>query len=96
MFVVASCCGITFWQVTTSPLDSFIPKQPRVDNSTFANVDELFTFHFHLDIAVDFEGKTLSGSVTHDLFTVSPTDKLVLDIWDMDIQSVDFMPANSA
>jgi len=49
-----------------------------------------------LDLTVDFEGRTLGGSITHDLFTVSPTDKVVLDIWDMDIQSVDFMPVNSA
>ena len=93
---IACCCGLTIWQVMTTPLDSFIPKQPKVDNSTFANVDELFTFHFHMDLAVDFDSKSLGGSITHDFMTVAVTDKVVLDIWDMDISSVEYMPANSA
>lgn len=49
-----------------------------------------------MDIAVDFDTKSLSGSVTHDFMTVAMTDKVVLDIWDMDIQSVEMMPANAA
>lgn len=93
---VACCCGLTVLQVLTTPLDDFIPRQPRVDNSTFANVDELFTFHFHMDVGVSFDTKSLFGSVTHDMMTVSMTDKVVLDIWDMDIISVEYMPANSA
>jgi len=96
MVTVACCCGLTIWQVMTSPLDSFIPRQPSVDNSTFANVDELFTFHYHMDVAVDFDSRSLAGSITHDFMTVAPTDKVVLDIWDMEIQSVEMMPANAA
>ena len=93
---IACCCGLTVWQVMTSPLDEFVPKQPAVDNSTFANVDELFTFHFHLDVAVDFDSKSIYGSVTHDFMTVVATDKVVLDIWDMDIDSVELMQPNAA
>ena len=93
---VACCCGVTIYNFISSPLDDFIPVQPSVDNSTFANVEELFTFHFHMDVAVDFDNKAIGGSVTHDLMTVTPTDKVVLDIWDMDITSVEYLPANAA
>ena len=59
-------------------------------------MDELFTFHFHLDVAVDFDGKTIGGSITHDFMTVAMTDKVVLDIWDMEIDSVELMEPNAA
>ena len=36
---VACCCGVTMYQFMANPLDDYIPKQPSVDNSTFANVD---------------------------------------------------------
>lgn len=47
-------------------------------------------------MAVDFDEKILGGSITHDFYTQAPTDKVVLDIWDMDIESVDYLPANAA
>ena len=96
IITVFACTGLTIWQVYTTPLSDFIPKQPSIDNSTFANVDELFTYHFHLDVDVDFETKTVGGSVIHDLYVVSPTDKVVLDIWDMDISSIEYMSAGAA
>jgi len=96
--LVAGCClgGLQIWTVFTNPLSDFVPKQPAIDNSTFANIDEIFTFHFHMDVEVDFDGKSIGGSIIHDMNTVALTDKVVLDIWDMDIESVEYMRGNSA
>ena len=49
-----------------------------------------------MDVSVDFDQKIIGGSVTHDFMTASMTDKVVLDIWDMKIESVEYMPGNSA
>ena len=93
---VFCCCGVTVYQYMTNPLDSFIPRQPAIDNSTFANVDEAYSYHFHMDVAVDFDTKTIAGSVVHDIVQVSPADKLVFDIWDLEIESVELLAPNSA
>jgi leukotriene-A4 hydrolase len=95
-FTVITCCGIFFYQYLGSTLNEFIPTQPHVDNSTFANVDEIRTYHFHLDVNVDFDTKTLSGSNTLDLQALTLTDKLVLDAWKLDISSVELVNWNSA
>ena len=89
-FITAiSCCGVaTFYQVYTSPLDSFIPRQPLIDNSTFANVDEVQTVHFNLSAAVNFDDQSISGNITHTMQVVSFTDKVIFDIWGQSINSV--------
>lgn len=42
----------------------------RKCNSTFSNPDEVITTHIHLDWKLDFESKTLSGSVKHSVRVV--------------------------
>ena len=96
LVTVTFCGGIGILQYFSSPLDSFVPKQPAIDNSTFANIDEIFTYHFHLDVAVNFDDKSVSGSITHDMSALNPTDKVVFDIWSMDITAVEYMPTGSA
>ena len=49
-----------------------------------------------LNVTVDFDTRTIYGSNTLDLKTVQPTDKLVLDIWDMDIYKVELVKPASA
>lgn len=49
-----------------------------------------------MDVAVEFDDKSISGSIIHDMNTIALTDKVVFDIWDMDIESVEYMPGNSA
>ena len=93
---VISCCGVAVYQIMSSPLESFVPRQPAIDNSTFANVDEAYTYHFHMDVGVDFDSKSIYGSVIHDMVQVSPTDKLVFDVWDLEIHSVELLAPNSA
>ena len=92
---VMCCCGVTVYQYMTSPLDSFVPRQPAIDNSTFANVDEAYSYHFHMDVSVDFDTKTISGSVIHDISHVSPSDKLIFDIWDLEIERVELLQPRS-
>ena len=43
-----------------------------------------------------FEAKSLYGFQTIDMMAVSFTDKVVLDIWDMDIYKVEVCPPGSA
>ena len=49
-----------------------------------------------LNVTVDFDKRTIYGSNTLDLYVKEPTDKLVLDIWDMDIYSVEIVAPQSA
>ena len=80
----------------TDPLADYVPTPPQVDNATFGNVDEIATYGMFLNVTVDFDTRTIYGSNTLDLVVKEPTDKLVLDIWDMDIDSVEVVAPQSA
>ena len=96
IFTALTCCGFVQWIFYTSPLKDYMPTPPHVDNATFGNVDEIPTHHMFLNVTVDFDTRTVYGSNTLDLKTVQPTDKLVLDIWDMDIYKVELVKPASA
>ena len=68
----------------------------NVDNSTYSNADMIHTTHFHLDWLVDFDNKELKGAVYHDLDVLADTDWLTMDAWNIDIESVEMVPAGSA
>jgi hypothetical protein len=55
--------------------DTWTPTsyQLNVDNSTYANADQIHTTHFHVDWDVNFDAKILQGSVTHDLDVLQDT-----------------------
>ena len=89
------CCGITYYQVFTSVLDEYIPAHPKIDNATYGNVDEIATYNFFMNVTVDFDQSSIFGSNTLDMQAVALTDKVVLDIWDMDIYSVELVAAQS-
>jgi hypothetical protein len=59
--------------------------QTHVDNSTYANADEVHTTHFHLDWLVDFNHEHVAGAVTHDLEVLEDTDHIVFDNWLIEI-----------
>ena len=40
---------------SASFLDGFTPEHPLADNSTFGNIEQIATTHFHLDWNVDFD-----------------------------------------
>lgn len=62
------------------------PKDPN----TFSNVSEVVTEHLHLDLAVDFDTQTLSGSAILELCskTSDPLKEVVLDTDFLDIKEV--------
>ena len=93
---VISCCGVFMYNYLSQPLADFVPNQPKVDNSTFGNVDEILTTHFHLDIAVDFDNTKLVGTNTLDMQAVALTDKIVLDVWKLDVSRVELVSHTQA
>lgn len=96
LIVAVSCCGFFVYQIYTPTLNDFSPHHPQVDNSTFGNVDEVQTQHYHLELQVNFETQSIVGFNTIDLFTASFTDKVVLDIEDLDIFFVEYLVPGSA
>ena len=95
IFTTFCCCGFMYYQVFTSPLDDYTPVHPRVDNATFGNVDEIATYNFFMDVTVDFDTTSIYGSNTLDMQVMALTDKVVLDIWDMDISAVELVASQS-
>lgn len=60
----------------------------RQDPSSFANTHEIRTESIHLDLAVDFNEKRLSGSATLDLVTDADANLLILDSSYLDITKI--------
>jgi leukotriene-A4 hydrolase len=79
-------------QATWSPTS----YQLNVDNSTYANADQIHTPHFHVDWKISFDEKVIYGAVTHDLEVLQDTTQLVLDSWLINIESAELLPAGSA
>jgi len=61
---------------------------PRADNSTYGNTEEIHTVHLDLNLTVDFNTTTLSGSAVHKMMVLQATNKVQFDIWDLDIHRV--------
>lgn len=76
------------WQPTSYQLN--------VDNSTYANADQIHTTHYHVDWQVSFDDKVIYGSITHDLEVLQDTTQLVLDSWLINVESAELLPAESA
>jgi len=69
--------------------------QLNVDNSTYANADEIHTTHYNVDWLVNFEDETLTGTITHDLEVLQDTDRVIFDSWLINIQAIDLLAGNS-
>ena len=69
-------------------LDSYVPHHPRVDNSTFGNIDEIHTTHYFVDWGISWDARTLYGSILHDMKVVKPTKYIQLDSWALNITDV--------
>lgn len=61
--------------------------QQVIDYHSNANVHDVFTRHLHLDIAVDFENKSIQGVAQFDVEVVTG-NKMILDTKTMDIEKV--------
>ena len=65
------------------------PIDPAFDYHSYANVDQFRTTHLDLDLRVDFNFKTIAGSVTLELKRLDPRSTLlVLDTKDLMILDV--------
>jgi hypothetical protein len=63
-------------------------KQPPVDNSTYANVNEMQTKHIKLAVTVDFDNSQVVGYIQHTVNCVSDSQYVVFDVVGIDIQGV--------
>ena len=82
--LIVNSYGLDLYKVN----DGNLKMPPLVDNSTYANVDEIHTTHLHIDLKADFNERTLSGFVLHTMKAVKPTLYAQFDIWDLNITSV--------
>ena len=65
------------------------PIEPGLDYHSYANVDQFRVTHIELELRVDLDDKTLSGTVELDLNRLDPrATQLVLDTKDLTIQDV--------
>ena len=65
------------------------PIEAGLDYHSFANVDQFRTTHLELDLRVDLEDKTISGTVELDLKRLDPrATQLILDTKDLTINDV--------
>jgi leukotriene-A4 hydrolase len=65
------------------------PIEPGLDYHSFANVDQFRTTHLELELRVDLEDKTISGTVELDLKRLDPrATQLILDTKDLTINDV--------
>jgi len=68
---------------------------PAHDYFSYANTDEFVTQHIALDLELDFDAHTLSGSVVLSMNVLDTSAKeIVLDTRDVAIESVVFLSAN--
>ena len=82
--------------MSASWLSDYEPQHPIADNSTYGNIEEIHTTHFHLHWDVDFDRRVIAGTVTHDVEVLAPTRALVLDAWDISVLSVKLASHNGA
>ena len=68
---------------------------PARDYFTYANTDEFVAQHLALDLDVDFEAKTLRGSVVLTMKVLDTSaSRIFLDTRDIAVESVVFLGAN--
>jgi hypothetical protein len=69
--------------IAGSALAAYTPGkyQLNVDNSTYANADQIHTTHYQVDWLVNFEDKTITGAITHDLEVLEDCDRVIFDSW---------------
>ena len=84
--IVTFLCASSAHDVTF--LSDFVPEHPLADNSTFGNIEQITTTHFHLDWSIDFDTRVISGTITHDLEVVADTRVLQMDAWDINVYGV--------
>ena len=63
-------------------------KPNHVDQSTYANFNQVASTHLSLDFTVDFETKQFDGNVVHTMDCHESSDRVVMDYVGIDIKSI--------
>jgi hypothetical protein len=77
-------------------ISTYVPYHPKVDNSTYGNIDQIYTTHYHVDWFVNWTSSQLQGSIIHDMTVKDFTGYVTMDVWNLNIQNVGLLPAGSA
>ena len=65
-------------------------RRDLTDESTFSNINEVQTYHYDLDIDLDFDNQVIRGNQTLHIVTKQfAVDKVILDIRDITINRVE-------
>ena len=56
---------------------------------SYANLQDVYTTHIHLDLTADFDAQTLTGSATHSIEHLTDAEVMVFDVRNLDIQKIE-------
>ena len=85
---VSACSTTTGGAGLAAPAIAPAPGPNAVDGHTYARPEIARVVDVALDLTADFAAKTLSGTATLDVLTAPGADAVILDIHNLDIQSV--------
>ena len=83
-------CGNTAENESETNLDSNQVDSSVIidDQHSYSNVNEVFSTHLHLNLAVDFEAKKLTGSVSHTIENISGATQMIFDVNGLTVSKV--------
>lgn len=84
--------GIVALSCSPSAKDNVTARDPH----SFARPEEVIITHLHLDLAVSFERKQLSGTATLTIDNKTGAPQLLLDTRDLTIESVTLLPESTS
>jgi leukotriene-A4 hydrolase len=87
---------IAILSACTQPQTSNPKPRTMTDPHSFAKPTEAVVKHLHLDIAVDFDKKIISGSATLDVEAKNDVKEVVLDTKDLTIEKVTYEDGSPA
>lgn len=84
--------------VLAQDINTYVPYHPKVDNSTYANVDQVIVTHQHIDWFADFTNYQMDGFILLDMTVISdtPIQFVTLDIWNQQMGTVQMCPPDTA
>ncbi|MCB9222952.1 MAG: M1 family metallopeptidase [Crocinitomicaceae bacterium] len=62
--------------------------EEAIDHHSYSNVRDVRTSHLHLNLNVDFDSKTISGSALHSIENITKSKTMVFDVYDLKIDKV--------
>lgn len=73
---------------TTTDLLPENMEEVMVDKHSYSNISDIRTTHLHLDVAVDFDTKQISGEVVHSVENITGTDVMIFDTHSLTVDKV--------